>query len=67
MMYLPSSFTYCYHSVNVISLALSQSDNIKRLPLYYYFHLFKYIYITEQETLKAIVKQIRLILDIKLI
>ena len=24
----------CYHSVNVISLALTQSDNIKRLPQY---------------------------------
>jgi hypothetical protein len=26
---------YCYHSVNVITLSLSQRDFIKRLPLYY--------------------------------
>ena len=26
------SFTYCYHSVSVISLSLSQSDHIKQLP-----------------------------------
>ncbi len=25
---------YCYHSVNVISLHLSQSNHIKQLPLY---------------------------------
>ena len=30
-----NSFAYCYHLVNVISLAWSQSDHIKRLPLYY--------------------------------
>ncbi len=29
-----NSFAYCYHSVNVISFSLSQSDHIKRLPLY---------------------------------
>jgi hypothetical protein len=28
-----SGFGYCYHSVNVITLALYQSDHIKRLPL----------------------------------
>jgi hypothetical protein len=27
-------FGYCYHSVNVISFPRSQSDHIKRLPLY---------------------------------
>jgi hypothetical protein len=27
-------FSYCYHSVYVISLSLSQSDHIKQLPLY---------------------------------
>ncbi len=27
--------TYCYHSVNVISFSLSQSDHIQRLPLYF--------------------------------
>jgi len=26
---------WCYHSVNVISLALTKSDHIKRLSLYY--------------------------------
>ena len=29
-----SKFGYCYHSVNVISFLLDQSDHIKRLPLY---------------------------------
>ena len=29
-----SPFGYCYHSVNVISFLLDQSDHIKRLPLY---------------------------------
>jgi hypothetical protein len=27
-------FAYCYHSYNVITFTLSQSDHIKRLPLY---------------------------------
>ncbi len=32
--YWPESlFSYCYHSVNVISFSLSQTDHIKRLPL----------------------------------
>ncbi len=32
--YLPSSFTYCYHLGNVISLGLAQSDPIKQRLLY---------------------------------
>ncbi len=30
LMYVTSSYDYCYHSVNVISYALAQSDHIKR-------------------------------------
>jgi hypothetical protein len=26
-------FGYCYHSVNVMTLGLAQSDHIKQLPL----------------------------------
>ena len=33
-------FGYCYHSVNIITLSLDQSDHIKRLPLYYTFWEF---------------------------
>jgi len=34
--FMCNSFAYCYHSVNVTTLARSQSDHIKRLPLYNY-------------------------------
>jgi hypothetical protein len=34
-------FGYCYHSVNVISFPRSQSDYIKRLPLYFKFKFDK--------------------------
>ncbi len=35
-MYFPTSFPYCcFLSVNVFSLYLSHSDQIKRLPLYF--------------------------------
>ena len=30
---------YCYHSVNVVSLFLSQSDHIKRLSLYFKMYI----------------------------
>ena len=30
--FMCSSFAYCYHSVNVISFSLSQSDHIERVP-----------------------------------
>ncbi len=32
--YRRRKFAYCYHSDNVITFCLSQSDHIKRLPLY---------------------------------
>ena len=36
-MYVSSSFAYCYHSVNVISLDLAQKEPIKSHLLYLIF------------------------------
>ena len=35
LFYTKRKIAYCYHSHNVITLSLSQSDHIKRLPLHY--------------------------------
>jgi hypothetical protein len=43
LMYAYISFAYFYHSDNVISLTLSQSDHIKWVPLYHLFCEFKLI------------------------
>ncbi len=36
-----SRFTYCYHSDNAITSSPSQSDHIKRLPLYFTIQVYK--------------------------
>jgi|LakMenE01Jun11ns_1017448.scaffolds.fasta_scaffold8186843_1 hypothetical protein len=35
LFYTKRKIAYCYHSHNVITFSLSQSDHIKRLPLHY--------------------------------
>ena len=39
-MYESSSFASCYHSSNVVSISLSQSDHIKQPPLFIFLSTF---------------------------